>query len=200
MAIDFIAEERREARQAVKDFVRGAATGDLDLLAAALPALDSMDYAGGGWRRAFIAISKAALSHPRTKDFFATVWFEDGEHIRQETGDDLALVDGLRFLLPSYSGPSLRLFRGDGFQNRRRRTYGLSWTTDRETALRFAEKGMWRHTVGGSVLLEATAGPMAIVASLADRYGEQEYLVDRRKLGIVRVVEQFTQISIAART
>lgn len=197
MTIDFIAEERRTARQGVKDFLDGAARGDLALLADAISKLDYADHAGGGWRRAFIAISKAAVSHPRTKEFFATVWFEYGEHIRQETGDDLALVDGLRFLLPNYTGPALRLFRGDGFRNRCNRTYGLSWTADRETAQRFAEKGMWRHTMGGSVLLEAMVDPAAIVASLADLYGEQEYLVDRRKLGTVSVVERFAQTTAA---
>jgi len=50
---------------------------------------------------------------------------------------------GLRSLLPRYAGPTLTLYRGDGARNRRRRTYGLSWSTNRDTARGHAT-GYWR--------------------------------------------------------
>ena len=50
------------------------------------------------------------------------------------------------------------------------------------------------------MLLRTIAPPEAIVCSLAvlgDEYGEQEYLVDRRRLGRVEVVRRFPQRPIS---
>src|SRR5580692_535091 len=40
--------------------------------------------------------------------------------------DDLALISGLRILLPPYRGPDLWLYRGQGAPKPRTRSYGLS--------------------------------------------------------------------------
>jgi hypothetical protein len=61
---------------------------------------------------------------------FVAAWIESGDHIRCEIGDDPVLIDGLRALLPPYVGDPVRLYRGDSAWNRRRRTYGVSWTTN----------------------------------------------------------------------
>jgi hypothetical protein len=48
----------------------------------------------------------------------------------------------------------------------------------------------------GSVLLQVEAGPETIICApclLADHYGEDEYLVDRRRLGRVTVFERFSE-------
>jgi hypothetical protein len=85
-------------------------------------------------------------------------------------------------LLPPYKGGPLRLYRGDSADNRRRRTYGLSWTQDREVAYGFANS-IWRDFDGGSVVLTTLAAPEAIISrpgTRNDKYGEKEYLVDRR--------------------
>jgi hypothetical protein len=58
---------------------------------------------------------------------------------------------------------------------------------------------MWRTSDGGSVLLEAFAPREAIVCApglLDDRYGEQEYVVDRRLLKAITVIERFSQMTI----
>jgi len=61
-----------------------------------------------------------------------------------------------------------------------------------DVARAFAEsrRGMYR---GGSVLLEAYAPPEAIISAPAlfsDRYDEAEYIVDRRKLKGVKLLER----------
>jgi hypothetical protein len=66
-------------------------------------------------------------------------------------------------------------------------------------ALSCAATGMWRTSDGGSVLLEAFAPREAIVCApglLDDRYGEQEYVVDRRLLKAITVIERFSQMTI----
>jgi hypothetical protein len=83
------------------------------------------------------------------------------------------------------------LFRGDSMYNRRRRTCGLAWTESIEVARQYAEQGFCRTCEGGSILLETTAPPEAIICATAmfgDRYAEQEYVVDRRRLTGVKVV------------
>jgi hypothetical protein len=65
---------------------------------------------------------------------FLNVYLKYGDHIRQEVGDDLILISALRSLLPRYAGPAMTLYRGEGALNRKRRTYGLAWTSSRDVA------------------------------------------------------------------
>jgi hypothetical protein len=54
-------------------------------------------------------------------------------------------------------------------------------------------------STGGSVLLETLAPAEAIIcapALLDDRYGEKEYIVDRRRLTFVNVIDRFPQLSV----
>jgi len=191
-----IAARRRFDRQAIRDFVRAIQAEDRDLLRHSIRIIDERVYFG--WRRAMRAIRK----HPCQSEEFRKVllndlWLCSGEHIRNETNDDLVLIDALRAMLPRYTGPALTLYRGDGAANRRRRTYGLSWSVSIDTARSFA-RDTWQTTQGGSVLLEAHAPTDAIICAPAlvnDGYGEEEYIVDRRRLGAVRVIERFPQRS-----
>jgi hypothetical protein len=127
------------------------------------------------------------------------VWVEHGDHIRSEVDDDLVLNKALWSLLPRYIGPApLTLYRGEALGNRSRRTYGQAWTTDVEVARNVA-LGTFRSFEGGSVLLKTTASGQAIISAPAhgeDRYREQEYLVDRQRLGCVEFVERSTQVSV----
>lgn len=103
-------------------------------------------------------------------------------------------------MLPPYTGQTIRLYRGEGFRNRKYHTYGLSWSSDEETARAFAETGLWRTTLGGSMLLEATAPPEAIICQVLeadDSYLERKVIVDRRRLRGVKVVERFNQLGFA---
>jgi hypothetical protein len=58
--------------------------------------------------------------------------------------------------------------------------------------------GLWRSNKRGSVLLETLAPAEAIICHIEedeDRYGEEEYSVDRRRLHRVRVVEKYAHTS-----
>jgi hypothetical protein len=150
------------------------------------------------WSRCMRAMARVSCSD-EFRRVFLQIYLQSGDHIRQEVGDDLALVDGLRSLLPVYDGPARTLYRGDSARNRRRRTYGAAWSASMDVALSYAATGMWRTFDGGSVLLEAFAPREAIVCApglLDDRYGEQEYIVDRRLLTAITVIECFSQMTI----
>lgn len=128
---------------------------------------------------------------------FARIWFDCGEHLRTEVGDDRVLVDGLRALMPPYRGRRpVVLYRGDSFWNRRRRTYGLCWSRARTIAEQHAQHQRKRYK-DGSVLLQTTAPPEAIVCSLIHYTDsiEQEFLIDRRLLGPVKLLERWEAIS-----
>jgi hypothetical protein len=132
----------------------------------------------------------------RARRAFLRLYVRSGDHIRLETGDDLTLIRGLRVLLPPYTGPAVRLYRGQDALETRRRSYGLSWSSSREVAEGYAQ-GLLQYCTGGSVLLEALATPDAVLCRIGrteDRYGEAEYLVDRRRLQRVKVVAEYAQL------
>jgi hypothetical protein len=103
------------------------------------------------------------------------------------------VADALRLLLPVYQGLGLRLFRGESFFNRRRRSHGLSWSDDSEVARSYAESGVCRTANGGSILLAVDAPAEAIICAHAIRFGEREFLVDRRCLKGISVVGRYQQ-------
>jgi hypothetical protein len=187
-------EKRRLDRSAVRDFVEGARAEDGRRVLRAIEALKER----GIWKKAMRAIGKVDDVPDEFRERFLHVWLFKGDHIRSEVGDDLTLLDGLRSLLPRYRGLALILFRGDSMCNRRRRTYGASWTESIEVAQQYAE-GIWRTFKGGSVLLETRAPPEAVICAPAmfdDRYAEREYIVDRRRLSAVKVVQRFSQLDL----
>ena len=143
----------------------------------------------------------ARLPHP-PKEFRERMaaWWQDDESIR-EFGQDRALALALRILLPAYDGATLRVYRGESFQNRCRRTYGLSWSRSEAVANEFATSFHAPFFEGGTVLLEATAPPEAIVwvAPEGDEFREEEVVIDRRFLSGVRVLRRYTQDEIAIR-
>lgn len=193
-----VRDAEREARTALKNFVDGAAAGDPRQMFSAFSSLDYGEHDGGGWRRAFARVSRLRSVPDVTRQFFRKVYLDYGDHIRQETGDDLVFTDGLRALLPPYKGPAIRLYRGETAHNRRHRTYGLSWTALEDVARSYAATGFHRTSKGGSVLLSTLARSRAIIHAVetdGDRYQEREYIVDRRDLGRVEVVERFDQLT-----
>ncbi|MGZ9157094.1 MAG: hypothetical protein ACXW6J_27730, partial [Candidatus Binatia bacterium] len=99
--------------------------------------------------------------------------------------------DGLRVLMPkNYSGPPLKVFRGAGANERRRRTYGFSWSRDAAVARRFAE--IWAQFPPGGVVLKTLAPTAAIllVRQREDYYDEDEVVVDPFCLTKVEVAER----------
>jgi hypothetical protein len=89
--------------------------------------------------------------------------------------DDFLVADALRLLLPVYQGLGLRLFRGESFFSRRRRSHGLSWSDDSEVARSYAESGVCRTANGGSILLTVDAPAEAIICAHAIRFREREF-------------------------
>jgi hypothetical protein len=77
-----------------------------------------------------LAAVRSGSVGPEVRAQFIDDWLRSGDLIRDSTGDDLLLARGLKVLLPPYKGPGRVLFRGDTALNRRRRTYGLSWSAD----------------------------------------------------------------------
>ncbi len=188
---------RRSEREALDAFLDGALTGDAAALHRSFIGLDNT----GGWCRALRRAASLNGACDRARLAFLATWVRDGDHIRTECNDDLILLDALRNLLPRYAGPALTLYRGDSAFNRRRRTYGMAWSENAETADSFA-RGVWRTFQGGSVLLQVEARSEAIIcapALLGDDYGEGEFILDRRRLRCVRVLRRHSQISFAER-
>lgn len=122
---DLLRQEYRRARQAAAALRQAAETGDAEAFCRALNAVELT----GCWQAAFRSLDgvKAPAGFRRR---FMAIWQQDGDTLRSSVTDDAALATGLRALLPPYRGGDVILYRGEGFPNRRRRTYGLSWTSD----------------------------------------------------------------------
>ena len=187
-----VAAERRHAREGARSLVEAVTRDDFALFVRGLHLLESHAIMNSGWVR---AARKLARLRPPSAAFRAEaldLWHRNGDHLRVEVGRDLVLVDILRVVLPPYAGSDLRLWRGEGALNRRQRTYGMSWTCDRAVARSFAENNRRRY-VGGTVVLEADVPAKAILCADADHLSgsvEAEYIVDRRCLQQVRVIER----------
>lgn len=189
--------QQDRAREVVREFVQGAVAGSPERMLACFDEIEmGIGEPGGGWVGVMRAVSRQPSVPRVTREFFLRVFIKWGDHLRQECSD-LVLADGLRMLLPKYKGPAKHLYRGESFLNRRRRTYGLSWSASADVARCHAEKTLCRSFPGGSVLLEAMAPANAIISRVRlseDRYGESEYVVDRRRLTSVKVIERFAHL------
>lgn len=192
---DVVGEVRERERAALAQWKAALAAGDADAFGTALGRVALV----GLLPRAFRHASRLPKIAPAIQAGMVGHWVQSGDSIRSDINDDAALLVGLRSLMPPYSGGAVTLYRGDSFVNRRRRSYGLAWTSDPEIARRFAD-GIWRTFDGGSVVLAAEVPAAAIICEMdahltADMRGEREFLVDRRRIGPVRVVERLAQIS-----
>ena len=185
-----IREERRRKRAAVTAFVDAAVSGDPTLLRESMEEIEL----NCAWHQTMRAVAKTRNISEDIQHAFLLIWTIGGDHIRSEVGDDKVLIDALRKLVPPYKGPSRKLYRGDCFTNRKHRTYGLSWSAERDVAECFAHN-IYQSFEGGSVLLETIAPLDAIICAVpADNSAhavEEEYLVDRRRLTSVRVLERY---------
>lgn len=178
-------------RAAVHAFVAAIAASDRAALAHAFGAVDDLCVWDAAWR----LCARLPSVSTDMQDAFLDHWIADGDVMRGAQGsDDLVLIGALRVLLPPYSGPTMTLYRGDSAWNRRRRTYGMSWSASPQVADEFATNRPFpRSFQGGSVLLRAEAPPEAIICAPGVDNGEEEYLVDRRRLGRVEVLARYPQ-------
>lgn len=190
-----IRERRDRDRRGPREFVEAMKSGDLERYG---KAFGRMARSLDGWRRAMIRLSKEHDLPLSTRRAFMWGWSISGDYIRLEVGSDLILLNALWAIVPHrYSGGSLTLYRGDGWGNRKHRTYGMSWSTSQEVAESFAA-GIWRKTEGGSVVLRTVAPASAILCRCESgaHDEEDEYLVDRRRLGTVDLIKRYSQVDV----
>jgi hypothetical protein len=180
-------------RQLASDLVDAVRASNVERFDDAFEALGEDDEA---LTRAMRGVAKLPRPSTEFQSYCFDLWLRNGNYLRGQINGANVLAAGLRVLLPPYTGPALLIYRGDSWFNRRRRTYGPSWTTSIEVAHHFASD-MWRRTcVGGSVLLETMATAEAIVCApgqIDNRYCEDEIVVEPRRLGKVKLVERFEQ-------
>lgn len=205
--------ERRQDRTIAERFVTACRDGSVSDLQEAAAALDG--ESANGWVIALRKIVKMRLSvTPEIQQAFFRLWVEH-KSIRLSVGDDLMLISALRLLCPPYEGKAARLFRGALADERRRRLYGLSWTTSIDIAERFAER---TPDLYERIVIETHAPAEAIIAKVdypepltpaevqkinRDHPGviinqyhkESEYLLDRRRLMSVKVVRRYPAAS-----
>jgi hypothetical protein len=94
--------------------------------------------------RAFKAIRNLPPLSINCRQAFVQFWLEEGDALRSQVNNDVVLLDALWKLLPPYDGPAMTLYRGESFWNRRRRSYGMSWTRYRDMGEGYAKRGMLR--------------------------------------------------------
>ena len=192
-----IQAQSKARRDAASMFAAAIAAEDVDGVAEGLDQL----AATGAHLAAFRLIAKVGPISDEWRRSLLSLWTGSGDGLRSAVNDDLVLLPALRKILPTYTGPAVTLFRGEGAWNRSRRTYGMSWTSNLEVAEAHARSGMYRFSQGGSLVLSTLAPPEAIVCDVSlhieDRYEESEILVDRRRLGQVTVLRRYSQQTAA---
>ena len=123
-------ERHRQERDAIDAFVISAQTGDAARFEKSFELMDL----SGTWRRAFRALIRSGQVDDSIKPVFTEAWLRSGDRMSDQVGDNLVFVSALRLFLPAYEGPTLTLLRGDLFWNWERRSYGASWSADRDVA------------------------------------------------------------------
>jgi hypothetical protein len=184
------AEEERVKAETINAFREAVRKSDLEGFVNSF-----CDIAGNNpylLERAFKAIRNLPPPSIDIRQAFVWAWLEWGDGLRSQITNDVVLLDALWKLLPPYEGPRITLYRGELFANRRRRSYGMSWTKYRDMGEGYAKRDCYGS--GGSVLLETIAEPGAIICACprSEDKGEGEFVVDRRRLGKVRVLERFS--------
>lgn len=180
---------KRAARAAVARFVRAVASADLRALGRTFEPLEHFCQ----WEAALREIACQPPPSMEVREAFLRVWGSVGDALRSQVEDDLVLLDGLRVLLPPYTGRAAVIYRGESAWAHTHGTYGPAWSLDESVADHHAQKGMCRHHEGGSVVLRTHAPAEAIIV---ERPGtaEAEVIVDRRKLGRVEEIRRYPQV------
>lgn len=177
--------DKKEATESFREFLENL---DGHGLEAPLKALDRL----GCWHEAIGQLTNTAVPNEKLGNALLLFWQgQHGFHIAESLkGNWNILIDALRHLLEPYSGPSLRLYRGELFSRHERGIYGIAWTPQFDTARTFANRR--EHLgEGHGVILEIAATPEMIVCSPSEhsvRLNEIEYVLDPRLIREVRAV------------
>jgi hypothetical protein len=189
-------EEERQATEAAEVFARVCCEDRADLLAdAALRLYECVD----AWRPAMALVAKLPRVSPELQQAFIPIWVES-KHLPLAVGNRRILADALRVLMPcSYSGSPLVLYRGTTANERRRRLYGFSWTTDVGVARNFAASRAHvipmlgeppLRTHGAVLRTLAPSDAIMLIRQPEDYYDEGEVVVNPFRFGKVELVER----------
>src|SRR5262245_54092247 len=98
-------------RRAIAQFVDACRRSDVEALC---DSIEGVEYALYGWRTAMRRVRRLPATTSVFRGAFLNLWVKWGDHVRQEVGDDFALIDALRLLLPPYRGRQpVTLYRGE---------------------------------------------------------------------------------------
>lgn len=188
-----IKEARRRDLALLDAFVDSVSAEDIRACRAALCALQGREI----WSVVAFAAAECRPSDAFRQQFL-DVWVESGDVLRDEFCDDNALLALLWAMLPRYVGPPRTLYRSEFAFNVVTREFGVSWTSSIDTARRFST-GSRCTFPGGLAIVETRAPSDAIIARVprkSDRLQkhQHEFIVDRRKLGQVKVVKRVAAI------
>ena len=151
----------------------------------------------GLWREALLAVRSMPMPSSAVSQGFQTLWTTRGHRIREQAADDIAMLDALRVLLPPYTGGIVTLYRGESLERWNAGRLGSAWTTRRDIAEMFAG-GLNAIEPDGGVLLATDAIAGAVIAGPNHHsvwLDEHEYVVDRRQLRAVILVERFPPLA-----
>jgi hypothetical protein len=195
------AEERARNRKRIALLMQAYHAGDYDRFQ------ENMVADEFPWRLACKEFVKLSSVPPEMRFAFQSAWTQ---HKRPALRNHPLVCAAIHAMLPAYTGPAVRLFRGASELERKRRAYGLSWTSDVAEAETFAEK--YRAWPGGSVVLETLAPPAAVISKMeypepfteeeraeipgahfTEFHDEREHFVDRRRLTLVKVVRRLPE-------
>lgn len=191
-----IAQERRDARKASRLFFDACGSGDVGAL---YTAVDAINYTVDSWRHAMFLVGKLPAVNDDIRAAFLPIWIES-KMLPRFVGSRTVLARALRLLLPCHgavTGPMV-LYRGAQARERKRRSYGFSWTRSPVLARDFGAP--WQRLEDGGVVLQTIAPPESILLIRDDPeyYDESEVVVDPFKLGKVKVREWLPHIPAQA--
>jgi hypothetical protein len=194
-------DERRRDEEAARAFIRVCADGDAESLSGVSRWLDE---GVDSWKFAMAGVARLRRVSAEVRAAFLPIWIEH-KTLPRRVGGRCIMARALRVLMPGgYSGPPLTLYRGAEADERRRRTYGFSWSTDIAKARPFAEHWARRtsavvlRTVAlpEAVLLVRQPGTFSITMDGEEhRFDEDEVVVDPFRLGRVDVAERLKEVN-----
>ena len=89
------------------------------------------------WKQEVVTLLDTDIISQELAEQFHSIWIEKGHHIRSQIGDDIQLSKLLWHVLPRYTGPDVKLYRGENIDRYKLGSIGFSWTPSVETASMF---------------------------------------------------------------
>jgi hypothetical protein len=189
-----LAEFSPRQHRIAAEFVTAIKAADL----VALERLIDIDNEDEDWSIVFHRVRRINNPPESVRAFFLAWWLNRGHFIRDIANDGRQLVGALRAMLPQYHGPGLTLYRGESATALPRRRFGIAWTSVESVADGFCHFPNVREThEGGTAVLQAYASPDAILCAAADHgdpMGDNEIIVDPKRLAGVRVLRRYPQV------